>query len=420
MRDTGHQPNTTEGRPLHEDEMRRPAATAKPCRRCSRRTQSTLAVAFLIGGLLCASLPGCSDTSRASESEPLCIDGPLPLGEQVPPVDAGCTDPPSALSAAAEQQQRANAEAAAASAAELLRRDAITIVTCGTGTPIPSDRVQACTAVFVNGLFLLFDAGDGAQRSMERSLLPITDIDAIFLTHFHSDHIADVGEVISRSWILGRTTELPVYGGEAVRRVVDGFNAVYALDDRYREAHHGEDVLDARVQPAVPHTIDDPGAEGRVVYERDGVTVTAFRVNHPPIEPALGYRIDFAGKSVVISGDTTDTASLREMSEGADVLVSEVMNRDVLEAVECALKRLDQPRNARLIRDIRTYHIGTTELAGLAQNAGVRTLVLTHQVPSFDNDDPRVELLLAAPVRAIYSGELIAAKDGQRIVVDLE
>ena len=378
------------------------------------------AAALLLAGALAAGTSSCSDTSRASESEPLCIDGALPVGERTPLIDAVCTDPPSALSAAAEQQQRANAEAAAASAAELQRRDAITIVTCGTGTPIPSDRVQACTAVFVNGLFLLFDAGDGAQRSMERSLLPITEIDALFLTHFHSDHIADVGEVISRSWILGRTTTLPVYGGEAVQRVVDGFNAVYALDDKYRQTHHGADILDSTVEPAVPHTIPDPGEEGRVVYERDGVTVTAFRVNHPPIEPALGYRIEYAGRSVVISGDTTDTASLRAMSEGADVLVSEVMNADVLEAVECALKRLDDPRNARLIRDIRTYHIGTTELAGLAQNAGVRTLVLTHQVPSFDNADPRVELLLAAPIRAIYSGELIAAKDGQRIVVPLE
>ena len=405
---------------MRADQTRQPTKIDRGSEIRKNRAPAAIAAAILTAALLAATLSACSDTSRASESGPLCIDGALPLGEQVPPVDATCSDPPSALSAAAEQQQRANAEAAAASAAELQRRDAITIVTCGTGTPIPSDRVQACTAVFVNGLFLLFDAGDGAQRSMERSLLPIPEVDAIFLTHFHSDHIADVGEVISRSWILGRTTELPVYGGESVQRVVDGFNAVYALDDQYREAHHGTDVLDARVEPAVPHTIDDPGAEGRVVYERDGVTVTAFRVNHPPIEPALGYRIDYAGKSVVISGDTTDTASLRGMSEGADVLVSEVMNRDVLEAVECALKRLDDPRNARLIRDIRTYHIGTAELAGLAQSAGVRTLVLTHQVPSFDNDDPRVELLLAAPIRAIYSGELIAAKDGQRIVVELE
>jgi ribonuclease Z len=332
---------------------------------------------------------------------------------------SACTDPPSALSAAAEAQQRASQEAAAASAQALERSDAITVVTCGTGTPIPSDRVQACTAVFANGLFLLFDAGDGAERSMERSLLPVADLDAVFLTHFHSDHIADVGEVISRSWILGRTVALPVYGGESVQRVVDGFNTVYALDDNYRQAHHGADILDAEVEPAEAHTIDDPGEEGRVVFARAGVTVTAFRVNHPPIEPAFGYRVDHAGRSVVISGDTTDTASLRAMSAGADVLVSEVMSRDLLEAIECALKRLDDPRNARLIRDIRTYHIGTTELAELAQNAGVKTLVLTHQVPSFDNDDPRADAFLGAPIRAIYSGELVTAHDGQRIVVEL-
>ena len=154
--------------------------------------------------------------------------------ERPPAPDAVCPDPPSPLAALVEQRQRAPRAAADASAAELQRRDAITVVTCGTGTPIPSDRSQACTAVFANGLFLLFDAGDGAERSMERSLLPMAEVDAVFLTHFHSDHVADVGEVVSRSWILGRTTTLPVFGGEGVSRIVDGISSVYAADDIQR------------------------------------------------------------------------------------------------------------------------------------------------------------------------------------------
>ena len=96
--------------------------------------------------------------------------------------------------------------------AELLDPTKVTVVTCGTGGPFPSQRAQSCLAVFVNGQFLLFYAGDRAQDSMEDLNLPVTDIDAMFLTHFHSDHIADLGEVMSRSWILGREKPLAVYG----------------------------------------------------------------------------------------------------------------------------------------------------------------------------------------------------------------
>lgn len=375
------------------------------------------ALSVLLATILVAHSLGCGSDSNAMESDDMCFDeAALPLGMSLPSIDAVCSDPPSPVSVLAEQQQRQNLEAAAATAAELLRSDAITVVTCGTGTPIPSDRAQSCTAVFANGLFLLFDAGDGAQRSMERLLLPVDELDAVFLTHFHSDHLADLGEVVSRSWILGRKQNLPVFGGEGLARVVKGFNAIYALDDNYRTAHHGADILPPEIAPATPNTVD---GNGEIVFEQDGVTVSAFTVNHPPIEPAFGYRVDFAGRSVVISGDTTATDSLFEMSRDADVLVAEVLSVDVVEDVECALRRLDQERNATILRDVRTYHIGTDDLADLAEEARVGTLVLTHLVPSFDNDDPRVDAFFTNLVAAGFGGNVVAARDGTRVVVEL-
>ncbi|MFM7736430.1 MAG: MBL fold metallo-hydrolase, partial [Alphaproteobacteria bacterium] len=318
-----------------------------------------------------------------------------------------------------EQQQRSTREAAAAAVAELERRDAITVVTCGTGTPIPSDRAQACTAVFANGLFLLFDAGDGAERSMERSLLPMARIDAVFLTHFHSDHVADLGEVVSRSWILGRREPLPVFGGEGVTRIVAGIDAVYAADDNYRTTHHGDDILAPEFAGAEAHRIDDPGEQGRVVFERDGVRVTAFRVNHAPVAPAFGYRVEHAGRSVVVSGDTTATASLREASRDADLLVAEVMNSEILQAAECSFRRAGDDRNRRLVRDIRSYHVATTDLAALAEQAGVRRLVLTHLIPTPGGEDPRADVFFGEPVRRGFSGEVVVARDGQRFVVEV-
>jgi len=247
------------------------------------------------------------------------IDDPVPL-EETPllPGDA-CPDPSSPLAmgitAGLQQGQDATAEAVA----ELADPDAITVVMCGTGAPIPSDRAQSCTAVFVGGRFLVFDVGDGAQRSMEDLGLPVEDIDAVFLTHFHSDHMADVGETVSRSWILGRQTELPVYGGPAIERVVEGFNLVYTADELYRIAHHGEGNLPADTLPAMPVRIQDPGTEGAIVYDEDGPVVKAYRVDHAPVGPALGYRVEYGGRAIGISGDTVDTAGLRALASGVDL-----------------------------------------------------------------------------------------------------
>jgi len=317
-------------------------------------------IALLIAFTMSSSLLSCDGSGNDS-------DGPLPLGETPPAPAAECPSTPTPISSTLEAQISAAQVTAAEIRDELLDPDVITVVTCGTASPIPPrTRAQSCTAVFVNGLFLLFDAGDGAVASMENLNLPLPDLTAVFLTHYHSDHIADVGEVISRSWILGRRTALPVYGGEAVDRVVDGFNRIYALDYNYRTAHHGESLFPPETTGAGAQLILDPRPEGAVVYEENGVTVTAYTVDHSPVLPALGYRVDYAGKSVAISGDTIDTEGLQNMSQGADVLVSEVMNKSFVEAAECALDRLGNDDNAAIYshREARANHHDESGYAG--------------------------------------------------------
>lgn len=370
-------------------------------------------------GIVLLLVSACSSKieSRESSSSGACPapDAELPLGVTPPAPAAICAEPPAPMAALVEAGARQRQQTQAARRTALLDPSRITIVTCGTGSPIPSASAQACTAVFVNGQFLLFDAGDGAQRSMEELDLPVADIDAVFLTHFHSDHVADLGEVMSRSWILGRTEPLLVYGGEAVERVVGGFNAVYALDDNYRVAHHGEEVFPTEGRGEAVR-IDTPPAEGKVVYEAAGIRVTAYRVDHSPIEPALGYRVEYGGKAVAISGDSIDTAGLRSLAEGADVLVSEVMNKNAVESFECAFNRLPDTRNATIFRDIRTYHIDVGELAELAETAGVPKLVLIHRVPNIPGQD---DLLFRQPVEAAYSGEVVVAEDGIEVSLDI-
>lgn len=343
---------------------------------------------------------------------------PVPVTTTPPAPTAECGGPPSALGAGFEAQVEENVAAANATRAELLDPEVMTVITCGTGSPLPSDRAQACTAVFANGTFLLFDAGDGAARSLEALLLPVTELTAVFVTHFHSDHIADVGEVISRSWILGRTTPLAIHGGPGVDRLVDGFNLIYSLDDAYRTAHHGEEIFPPGSGRATATTIPAPGPEGSVVYDVRGVTVTAYEVNHAPIAPAYAYRVEYGGRSVTISGDTTDAPGFRAASAGADVLVSEVMNKDFVEQAECAFGRLGQEVNAAIFRDIRTYHIDAPELGQLVQAQGVGQLVLTHQVPAV----PAMlqDLIFRTPVATAYQGTVVVAEDGTRVTLTTE
>lgn len=342
----------------------------------------------------------------------------IPVGDTPDAPAAVCADPPSPISAVVEAQILAMQTAADSARAALLDPSVITVVMCGTGTPFPSDRAQACTAVFANGKFLLFDAGDGAQRSMEALNMPVDALSAVFITHFHSDHIADIGEAISRSWIQGRTAPLPVYGGTGAARIVQSFNDTYAFDEVYRIAHHGETVFPPGTMAAGAIEITGADENGIEIFNEDGVTVHAYGVVHAPIEPALAYRVEFAGKSVVISGDTIDTTGLRNASAGADVLVSEVMNESLVEEIECAFRRLGQTRNATLFKDIRTYHIDVAELGELAETAGVGTLVLTHQVPSLDG--ALVDTFFTNPVAALYSGTLLAAVDGDRVVLPVD
>jgi ribonuclease Z len=373
----------------------------------SRDARLVLIIALAVGFLSC------------SEESSTCPDGPLPLGVTPPAPAAECPSPPTPVSSLIESQISASQAAAAEVRDQLLDPDVITVVTCGTASPIPPrTRAQSCTAVFVNGTFLLFDAGDGAVPSMENLNLPLPDLTAVFLTHYHSDHIADVGEAISRSWILGRRTVLPVYGGQAVERVVDGFNRIYALDYNYRTAHHGEALFPSDTTGAEARLILDPGPEGSIVYDENDVRVTAYTVDHSPILPALGYRVDYAGKSIAISGDTIETEGLQNMSQGADVLVSEVMNKSFVEDAECALGRLGSA-NAEIFKDIRTYHIDVEELGQLAEEAGVGTLVLTHQVPTLD-DPAQIGLVFESPITAIYGGDLIVAVDGTTVTVPVD
>lgn len=289
--------------------------------------------------------------------------------------------------------------------------DGLHAVLCGTGSPLPDPRRSGpCTAVIAGGRIYIVDAGDGAARMLARMSLAPNRIDTIFLTHFHSDHIDGLGALALMRWAGGGArTQLPVHGPTGVERIVAGFNEAYALDSGYRVAHHGP----ATVAPegfgmqALP--FDPAGAV--TVLEKDGLKVTAFPVAHEPVSPAVGYRFDYKGRSVVISGDTVRSASLESVAKDADVLIHEALAPNLVGRLEKSARAVGRDNLAKIFHDIPDYHASPADAAASGAAAGVKAVVLTHLVPAM----PMRALEPVFLDGAAYGGKLWIGRDGDLI-----
>ncbi len=311
------------------------------------------------------------------------------------------------------QAQQANEE----TREQYLAEDLITVVLVGTAGPMSPTTAQTATAVFVNGQFLLFDAGDYAQKRMEQYRLPMDALDAVFVTHFHNDHIADLGEVMQRSFLLGREKDLVIYGPTGTAQIVEGFTAVYAEDSHYRTEHHTEEFMPSEFHfaAASEFSADESVVEA---YRNDGVVVTAFRVAHPPVEPVFGYTIEFEGHKVVISSDTLITEELRNQSRNADLLVMDVMNYELVELMENTFREIGDERNAVIFYDIREYHPDVNDIGVMAEEEGVKRMALTHFAPILPSQ-MLMNHYYVNPVRQHYSGALFAEADGTTVRIPL-
>jgi ribonuclease Z len=259
--------------------------------------------------------------------------------------------------------------------------DGLKVFFCGTGGPLASSgRAQPCTAVQAGDALYLVDNGVGGWNTLRGMRAPVTSLKAILITHLHSDHIAGVGEAAEQSWINGRAEPLTVIGPDGVDNLANGFNLVYERDRVFRKAHHEHgDVkfpLDAvKIRSRI---VKIPDPDGTALALKDGeLTITAIRVAHDPVSPAFGYRFDYKGRSVVISGDTKAWPPLGVAAKGADVLIHEAQSNAMMMAASRRASLMN-PRGAAILADTVTYHTEPREAAELAQSAGVRMLVLSH------------------------------------------
>ena len=241
--------------------------------------------------------------------------------------------------------------------------DGLHVLLCGAGGPLPDPvRSGPCTALIAGRTLVVVDAGTGGARNLQRLGFAPGLVDALFLTHFHSDHIDGLGEMAMLRWTGGgHETPLPVHGPAGVEEVVDGFGRAYRQDAAYRVAHHGA----ATVRPsgagmtALPFAPPAPG-EAPVVFEADGLRVIAFAVEHEPIRPAVGYRFEYGGRTVVVSGDTKKSALVEAQARGVDLLVHEALARAAREALE----RRGHERRPREHRQDRERHPRLSHHAG--------------------------------------------------------
>jgi ribonuclease Z len=274
----------------------------------------------------------------------------------------------------------------------LLADDALRVAICGSSAPLPSPkRAKACVAVIAGGKVYIVDVGPESVENLMQWGVPLSRVDGVFLTHFHSDHIGDLGELNLQTWAAGRPHPLAVYGGRGVDQVVGGFGQAYRLDQGYRTAHHGPVLMNPAAWPLVAHTVDLVGpptpAKSRtaIVFDDGALKVTAIEVDHGPIEPAYAYRFDYKGRSVVITGDTKAHAPLVAASRGADVLVSEALSRPMIKALEDQSREENRPILRAIMHDIQDYHVSPIEAAQMANQANVKLLVFYHLLPAPDN-----------------------------------
>lgn len=273
----------------------------------------------------------------------------------------------------------------------------INVTLLGTGCPRPvMSRFGASTLVQAGSQTLLVDAGRGALQRLTELKVPWRDVTGLLLTHLHSDHVVGLPDLFLTGWLIdGRTVPLSVWGPEGTTRMMEHLAQAYANDIQYRTINERADSTGAVLQAK--------DIANGIVFELDGVRVTAFEVDHAPVKPALGYRIDYAGRSVVISGDTRVSENLVRHAAGTDLLIHEVIVPEALRRAGVTPSRL---------QSIVTYHTTPEQAGEVFARVRPRLAVYSHICPPMAEEE---EVL--GPTRKTYQGPLELGKDLMTIEV---
>ena len=268
----------------------------------------------------------------------------------------------------------------------------------GTGTPSPNpQRFGPATLVEVGNQKLLFDAGRGVPIRLSQLRIPMARIDTLFITHYHSDHVSGIPDLWLTGWLPGgggRKQPLRVIGPTGAKELMANLEKAYAADVRIR-------IADQKLPAAGAAIITEEFSSDGVVYERDGVRVTAFEVDHgDEIKPAYGYRIDYKGRSALISGDTRFSENLIRNGMGVDLLVHAIAGSKP--------ELLEDP----VVRRILDHHTLPPQAATVFNRTKPKLAVYTHFVLQRTKTVAQVTVEeIVAETRKTYSGPLQAGED---------
>jgi ribonuclease Z len=263
----------------------------------------------------------------------------------------------------------------------------------GTGCPSVSvERHGPAQLLRHGGCSLLIDCGSGVTQRLLQAGSSGREIDALLLTHLHSDHLVDLFQLIISSWHQGRDVPQRILGPRGTRRYVDGLMALWRPELEQRVAHERRPSTRA-LEVEVREFEEGP------LLDLDGLAIDAFAVRHEPVENAFGFHCEAAGRRLVVSGDTRRCPAVVEAARGADLLLHEVFVHHDMPVVPGI-------RTAETVERAAGYHTLSSEVGKIAQEADVGALMLTHFVPPAAGRDR-----LLAEVSADFAGPVILGED---------
>ncbi len=292
--------------------------------------------------------------------------------------------------------------------------DGLHVYICGAGSPLADPkRSGPCIGVLAGKKAFVFDAGTNGSQNLGPMGFPLPITEEIFLTHLHSDHVDGLGQMLLGTWVNSpRKAPTKVSGPVGTAQVVDGFNKAYQIDSTYRTAHHGKQIANPASFGAIASEINLSGGS-KVVYDKDGVKITAFKVSHEPVSPAFGYRVDYKGRSIAISGDTAYDPNIAVAAKDVDVLFHEALNMEMVQTMEAAAKANGAKGLEKILFDIQDYHTSPVDAAKTAKQAGATDLVLYHIVPMLPTD-ALIPMFVKGTAEE-FSGKITVSEDGTTV-----